>query len=127
MLKYASGGRKIGACRLLTNPKWHTDPMKASEHSEVFVCRSKLPCCRQQGRCCVLRLFLLLIMPLLPPHSAMCFDLSPAKTKTRAMQGVIYYDKMHDFTPCFVLKVVIRQQFCYRENDLFNFLFFQRD
>jgi len=22
--KYASGGRKTGACRLLTNPKWHT-------------------------------------------------------------------------------------------------------
>jgi len=92
------------------------DPVKAGEHSEVFVCRSKLPWCRLQGHSCILQLFLLLIMPLLPPRSATCFDLSPAKHKTRAMQGMICYDKMHTFTPCFILTVVMCQYFCYREN-----------
>lgn len=114
MLKYASGERKTGACRLLRNPAQHTGSYEG-QWTCRDVCRSKVSCCRQQGRWCVLQLFLLLIILLLPPHSAMCFDLSPAKHETRAMQGMICYDKMHNFTLCFALTVVICQQFCYQE------------
>lgn len=94
------------------------------EHSGVFTCRSKLFCCREQRCWPVLQQFLLLIKPLFPPVLAKCFDLRPAKHKTRAMQGVIYYDKMHNFTPHFALTIVMCRQFFHKENELILLYFF---